>query len=236
MIKAELVKRSPLRILDKSTHGGLDTGKLGVVASQRGVGKTACLVHLATDQLLQGKHVIHVSFAEKTDHIMTWYETIFKELTKSKSLDAAVDVHEDLIKNRVIMGFNQATVSIDHVLKSITSLISDGHFNAELIVMDGYDFIKGSPQFVEALKQFAQKNRLALWLTADVQVVPTEKKAVAPEILPYMALIDVLINLHNHGDHMCLHLVKDQAKAVEEDLHLKLDSRTFLIAEQGEGD
>ena len=80
MVKAELIKRSPLRILEKSTHGGLGKGNLGVITARRGVGKTAFLVHLATDQLFQDKPVIHVSFSTSTNHIIDWYEDIFKEI------------------------------------------------------------------------------------------------------------------------------------------------------------
>ena len=63
MVKEELVSRSPLRILEKSTHGGLGKGNLGVIAAKRGVGKTAFLVHMATDQLFQGNHIIAAHLA-----------------------------------------------------------------------------------------------------------------------------------------------------------------------------
>ena len=66
MIQSELIARSPLRILERSTRGGLGKGKIGAIAARRGVGKTACLVHIATDQLLRGKQVVHVSFASST--------------------------------------------------------------------------------------------------------------------------------------------------------------------------
>ena len=48
MVRAELIKRSPLRILERSMHGGLGAGNIGILASRKGVGKTACLVHIAT--------------------------------------------------------------------------------------------------------------------------------------------------------------------------------------------
>ena len=54
---------SPLRAFEDSINGGLGKGKLGVIVSKHGVGKTACLVHLATDKLFKGEHVIHVSFS-----------------------------------------------------------------------------------------------------------------------------------------------------------------------------
>jgi predicted ATP-dependent serine protease len=55
MINEELIQRSPIRILEKSIHGGLKAGEIGAVASQRGVGKTSVLVQVALDKLLQGK-------------------------------------------------------------------------------------------------------------------------------------------------------------------------------------
>lgn len=95
MVKAELIKRSPLRIFEKSIQGGLGKGNLGILASRKGVGKTACLVHIATDKLFQGKHVIHVSFSARTDHIINWYEDIFKEIAKKQNLESAVTVHDE---------------------------------------------------------------------------------------------------------------------------------------------
>ena len=96
MIKRELNERSPLRILEKSTHGGLGKGNIGLICARKGVGKTACLVHIATDRLLRGLQVIHVSFAADTQHIMTWYEDIFSEIARRFSLDSARQVHDEI--------------------------------------------------------------------------------------------------------------------------------------------
>ena len=38
MIKSEQNRRSPLRILEKTTHGGVGKGNLGVIAARKGVG------------------------------------------------------------------------------------------------------------------------------------------------------------------------------------------------------
>ncbi|MDT8297998.1 MAG: hypothetical protein RQ801_06850, partial [Spirochaetaceae bacterium] len=85
-----MINKSPLRKLDKSINGGLGAGNIGVVASRRGIGKTACLVHIATDKLMADKHVIHVSYAKKVDHIISWYEDIFKEISLKRNLEDAM--------------------------------------------------------------------------------------------------------------------------------------------------
>ncbi len=231
MVKAELIKRSPLRILEKSTHGGIAAGNLGIIASARGVGKTACLVHIATDQLFQGKHVIHVSFAGRIDHIMTWYETIFGEIAKQKKLDSATEIHDELIKNRVIMNFSQDGVSIDQLKKSLKALIADGHFKAETIVIDGYDFTKGKPEFVSAIKAFAKEMNLSVWMTADANLAKADKNGVPSELAGYIEDTCVLVSLLSHADHIALRLVKDHDSYVGEEMNLRLDPKTLLIDE-----
>jgi len=118
MIKAELIRRSPLRILEKSIQGGLGKGNIGVLAARKGVGKTACLVHIATDKLFQDKPVIHVSYAARVDYIIAWYEDIFREIAKKRQLESALEVHDAIIRNRVIMNFKQDATRTDQVLKS----------------------------------------------------------------------------------------------------------------------
>ena len=156
MIKHEIITRSPLRILEKSTHGGVGKGNIGVIASRKGTGKTACLVHIATDQLFQGKNLIHVSFSADTAHIVSWYEHIFEEIARRYKLDCAMDVHDDIIKNRVIMNFRQDGVSAEQVQRSLRSMILDGNFTADLIIIDGYDFSKVSAEEFSSFKRFAQ--------------------------------------------------------------------------------
>ena len=119
MVKKELITRSPLRILENSTQGGVGKGNIGVIAARKGVGKTACLVHIATDQLFQEKHVIHVSFANDTNHIVSWYEDIFQEIARRYKLDCTMDVHDDIIKRRVIMNFRQCGIQQEQEQKRV---------------------------------------------------------------------------------------------------------------------
>ena len=97
----ELIKNSPIRVFEESINGGLGRGNLGVIASRHGVGKTACMVHLAIDKLLRNENVIHVSFGANVEHIMSWYKEVFREISDFKSLDDAFDVYQTIRTNRV---------------------------------------------------------------------------------------------------------------------------------------
>ena len=233
MENTELVSRSPLRILEKSIHGALKPGSIGVIASRKGVGKTACLVHIATDKLLQGKHVIHVSYSSRTDHIIQWYEDIFAEIARQTHHgDESRTLHDEVIKNRVVMNFSQSGVQMAQVLSSLRAMITDGGFSADLVIVDGYDFAEGKPDDLAVFKQFAAELGLSVWFSASVRREQPEldEHGVSVILSPFIDHIDVLIVLAPTDAHVKLNLLKDYDTYQEEDLHLILDPKSLLIA------
>jgi hypothetical protein len=231
MLRNELMNRSPLRILEKSMHGGgLGKGNIAVIAAPKGMGKTACLVHLATDHLLLGRHVIHVSFSADTRHIISWYEDIFDEIARRYRLDGTKDVHEDIIKNRVILNFRQDGVSAGQVQRSVRSMIRDAGFNAEAVFVDGYDFARCGVEEFGSFKRFAEEAALEIWFSASVPHAAAEP---VPDFLErHLGRIAVFIALEQCGNYIHLKLVKDHEKTPVHDLHLKLDPQNLLIAEE----
>jgi len=234
MIKQELNDRSPLRILERSTQGGLGKGNLGVIAARQGVGKTACLVHIATDKLLQGKQVIHVSFATSPTHIVDWYEDIFREIAEKFSLESVMAVHDEMIRRRIIMNFNQASIRLPQVIGSLRSMIRDGHFAADAIVVDAYDFAAVSKAELEQVRGFAAEQGLEIWFSVSLGYDrPSYDAAGIPGMLKdLIEAFSIVICLRPEEKHIHLQLVKDHDAAVPEDLHLKLDPKTLLIAKE----
>jgi len=234
MVRKELINKSPLRILEKSTHGGVGKGNLAVIAARKGVGKTACLVHIATDQLFQEKHIIHVSFASNTQHIISWYEEIFTEIAKRRNLDNAMNEHDKIIRNRVIMNFNQDGIKISQVISSIRSLIVDGHFAADSIIIDGFDFRKANIGDLSLFKQFAEELGLEIWFSASVKADQDkiDSNGIPEFLTPYLDKVTILVILKSDNSTIHLQLVKDHEIVTAKDLHLKLDPKTLLITEE----
>ena len=234
MVKSELIKRSPLRIFEKSIHGGVGKGHLGVLASKKGVGKTACLTHIAVDKLFQDRHVIHVSFASTVDHIINWYEDIFREIAKKRNLEHAVEVHDEIIHNRVIMNFNQQGVSIDQIVSSLEALIKDGRFPADAVIFDGYEVSDRSAGELDAIRNFAEKQGVEIWfsvsLTGDNGPLFNEQ-GIPSVIEKIVDKIDVIVDLRHEGDYIHLEVAKDHEMVEHRDMQLKLDPKTLLIAE-----
>ena len=236
MVKNELIKKSPLRKLDKSINGGIKAGEIGVVASRRGIGKTACLVHIATDKLMAGKHVIHVSYAKRVDHIISWYEDIFKEISRKRELENAMDVHDEIVHNRVIMNFSQQGTKVPQVIAGITAMMENGQVETDVVVVDGFDFTQASSDDVKAFREFADAKQVELWFTDDyhrddIDGPVLNADGVPTNLVPFLDMIEVIVTLKAEEDCLHLYLVKDHETVNAEDLPLKLDPKTLLIAE-----
>ncbi|MDR0584890.1 MAG: hypothetical protein LBG57_11180 [Treponema sp.] len=233
MIKEELIQRSPVRILEKSIHGGLRAGEIGIVASQSGLGKTSVLVQLALDKLLQAKKVIHVSFTQHTHYVLAWYEDIFDEFISRKNLENAADVKSEVVKNRVLMNFNQDGMSKNQILKSLRAMIIEGGFKAEAIIIDGFDFTRIDHERFSAVKDFARELELAIWYSCTVKGEGAQyDKHNIPLLLKDLAdIIDVLIVLEPRYDHIELSVSKDRDSHDTKAMAMRLDPKTLLILE-----
>ena len=236
MVKDELIKKSPLRKFDKSIRGGLSRGHIGVIASRRGIGKTACLVHIATDKLIAGQRVIHVSYAKRVDHIISWYENIFKEISQKRDLENAMLIHDEMIHNRVIMNFSQHGTSVSQVISGLSAMMDNGQLDTEVIVVDGYDFTRADYQDVYAFKKFAFDKDVELWFTDDyhrddINGPVLSDAGIPANLIPFLDLIGVIVILKAEKDYLHLYLVKDHEEVNMKDLPLKLDPKTLLIAE-----
>jgi len=235
MVKDELIKRSPLRIFEQSINGGLKAGEIGIIASQAGIGKTSVLVQLALDKLLQEKKVIHVSFTQHTHYVLAWYEDIFSEFISKKNLENTDEIKNDLVKNRVLMNFNQDGVTIEQILRSLRAMIIEGGFKANSIIIDGFDFTRASRECIEAVKIFATEMGLSVWYSCSIKDDSSQAlfdKENIPVVLgSFINNIDVVIVLQPKQEHIELSISKDRNTHVSRSMAMKLDPKTLLILE-----
>jgi hypothetical protein len=233
MIRTEQNKRNPLRILEQSIQGEVGKGNIGVIAARKGVGKTACLVHIATDELFDNKHVIHVSFSADTKHIISWYEDIFEEIAKKFNLESAKEIHDVIVRNRIIMNFNQDGAKIIQIANSIKSMIKDGHFSANTIVIDGFDFNKCTENDLKTIRSLADELGLEIWISASIKDNDKlEKNGIPLFLKEFVNEISIIIYMKPENNYIRLQLIKDHDIMPVQDLHLKLDPRSLLIVEE----
>lgn len=232
MTRDDFIKRSPLRILEASIHSRAGQGSLGVIAARQGVGKTACLVQLALDRLFQQESVIHVSFASRVDHILNWYEDIFREIAKTFALESAADVYADVIKNRVVMNFRQEGIKSEQVLRSLEAMIHYGKFGVETIIIDGYRFIDSSVEDLHRFKHFAHRMKQKVWFSASLKGEEPlfDERGLPRELKRFVEAIDVLMTMRSETDRVRLWIVKDHDHPPAGELDLSLDPTSLLIS------
>lgn len=241
MLVSELIQRSPVRVFMNSIDGGLKSGELGLIASPSGVGKTSVLVQIALDKLIQGRKVIHVSFTKHTDYVLSWYENIFDEFIRKKNLTDEQDLKSDIVKNRVLMKFTQGGISSEQILRSLKALIKDGGFNADAVIIDGFDFYmaRGAEDpgsslagHVAAVKAFAEEMGLCVWYSCTVtKEKPFYNSKNIPNVISDCAdLFTAIIVLDPKPDHIAFSVSQGRGDNPE-NLALKLDPKTMLILE-----
>lgn len=232
MIKTELINRSPIRVLEKTIHGGVGKGNMGVVTARKGVGKTACLAHLALDKMMRDLNVLHISFADDPHHVESWYRQVFEEITKSYKLENAHDVFEDIKHHRLIVHFKQKEVSFDFIKESIAQLEGGTDFDPEIILVDGLDFEVLSHADMEGWKSFAKDQDAALWFSAvlhreDLQM---DDRGIPAPVKYFSDIFSVIIMLQPEHDFVDMKLLKDHDNTDLGKLRLKLDPKTMLIS------
>jgi hypothetical protein len=203
------------------------------------VGKTSVLVQLALDKLLQGKKVIHVSFSshnslgQLTQYVPVWYNDIFDDFISKKNLDDAMEIKNNLVKNRVLMNFNQDGITKEQIIKSLRAMIIEGGFKADSIIIDGFDFSRTDKESIATVKTFAIELGVSVWYSCSVKDEDSQyDKENIPVILnSFIDSVDIVIVLQPKHDHVELSVSKDRGSHISKSLAMRLDPKTLLILE-----
>lgn len=187
MEKQDLFKSSPVRFFDSISDGGLKAGEMGLITSKKGVGKTSVLVQFGIDALLQDKHLVHISFAQHSSNVIEWYESILSEIAKKKNLGDLSAVKDDLVRNRVILNFNQENFSLAKVANTLKSL-KEGGINVQALVFDRFNVDAATKEDVEAMYNFVQAEKISAWFSQTNDSAKLDEN-VRPELQPYFAAV-----------------------------------------------
>ncbi len=231
MRREALLEKSALRIFEQSAHNGVSSGEVGLICSRHGVGKTACVVHLSVDKILQEKHVIHVSLSDTAEHIVRWYKNTCHSL--SSNTEEAETIHREITQNRVILHLSQRT-DPNHIFTTIEALINKANFDVDIVIIDGYDLVLNKhEQFLETLRSFAQTTEVAVWLSNSFhrEDVP-DNMNIPHSVAEVIGFFDVVLLLEPQNDSVHLNLLKDHNVFPDDPLKLKLDSASLLIKEE----
>jgi hypothetical protein len=140
-----------------------------------GVGKTACLVGIALDDLLRGGHVLHVALDQSVAHARAFYDTVFDELTSSTHLEDAARVRTEVDRRRSIRSYSAGGFSAAK-LREALRFEAEAARRPELVIVEGFDW--QAPRGTSSLD-------LGPGRRAQAEVWPPPRRPLArPELLP----------------------------------------------------
>lgn len=225
MIKADLIEKSPVRKLEVALSGGLKAGEFGVITSAKGGGKTSMLVQLGIDELLRGNRVFHISFSQDSDYAITWYSNLFDELAKHKNLESAAEIKSTIMSSRVILNFNQDSVTTSQVVKTVKTLSEGVNAKPHALMIDDFDFTKTTKESLMELKSAASEMGLSVWFTAKMDV----QNDTPNWLEPFADMLDVVLLLkHSAGTEVGITALTEHGnKNVSVDV--RFDTKSLLL-------
>ena len=227
----DFIKVSPLKVLERSSKGGLGPGNLGVLMARAGVGKTACLIHIAFDKLFRKEKLVHVSLEDVPEKITSYYNVIFYDLVKALHMDDEYEVRMLLERNRMILAYLQQSFQIKRLRENLKNLVEKIDFVPDALIVDGVDFEKVGRDVFEGFKEIADQFKVEIWFSARTHRHITD---VNERGIPYPChelddLFNIIIQLQPTQSGIVLKLLKDHDAEVKPDASVRLDPNTFLV-------
>ena len=236
MMKEELTQKNPIRLLDSETDGKPVTQRMGLVMARAGLGKTAFLVQIALNSLLKGKQVVHVSIDQSLEKTKLWYDDIFKDIAKACKLKNAGKIHDEVMRNRMIMTFKESSFSAAKLAERLNDVVAQGFFTPNCLLIDNFSCSIGDRQVISDLRELMADMQLQVWLSAvshrdDERVSEGGVPAPCHEVDD---LFDTVILLQAESPQqkgITLNIIKDSIGSAATGKVLSLDPATFLVKE-----
>jgi len=233
MLKTDLILRNPLSILQREGHTeSLTAGAFGAVLARAGVGKTALLVQISLNSLLEGKNVLHISLAEPVQKVSLWYDEVFSHISRQYNIQQSGDLWQSLLPHRFIMTFRVEGFSVPKLEERLTDLTEQNIFAPHMLIIDGIPFGEaGARDMLTALKSMAERRGVHIWFTVRTHRDDPVEDGELPRPLSEMAdLFDAFIQLQPVGDKIHIRALPDRGQP-EGPSNLQLDPETLLIVD-----
>lgn len=226
----DFISVSPLKILEKSSQGRLGPGNLGVLVARAGVGKTACLIHIAFDKIFRKEKLVHVSLEEGPEKVASYYNVIYSDLVKALRMDDNDEYRFLMERNRMILAYLNQSFDLARLKASLKNLGERLDFRPDTLVIDGLDFENAGRAVFEGLKEAAVEFEVEIWLSALSHRHITE---VNERGIPYPChelddLFSIIVQLQPERSGILLRLLKDHDRYEIPKNSIPLDPNSFL--------
>ena len=224
--------KQPLAQLFNDERIRLKRGEFGSILARAGVGKTAFLVQIALNNLLNHKNVLHVSLGEPVQKVSLWYEEVFRRITDKNDSIIIHDSREKILTHRFIMTFQAEDFNAAKLNERIGDLAEQAIFHPQIVLIDGMDFDDSPDRLVEELRPLAKSWKVGIWFTGLVHRDATSSASTLPEPPDAIVnLFDTAVLLEPNEKIIHVRMLKNPRND-EHRSGLALDPRSMLILDQ----
>ncbi len=165
MLKQDLILRNPMRLLGGENDEIIRPGDFGAVLARHGVGKTALVVQIALNTLLQQKNVLHISLNEPIGKVSIWYQEVLERMAQQYQVTQIGRLWDSVVPHRFIMTFRAEGFSAPRLEERITDLTAQNIFQPHMMIIDGLAFDDPLQNDLDELKKLAERLSLPIWFT-----------------------------------------------------------------------
>ena len=229
MLRNDLITRNPLRLMGHESEDILAQGEFGALLARAGVGKTALLVQLSLNSLLQGKNVLHISLQDPVNKVSLWYREVFSRISQQYDTSQINQLWDSILPHRFIMTFRVEGFTVPKLEERLTDLMEQDIFIPRMMLIDGLPFDNSAQALLMELKALARKYGLHAWFTVRTH----RHEEPGPDGIPVQLqlvdeLFEVAIQLIPEGKQVYVKTLKGITAASEQP-DLVLDPATMLI-------
>jgi hypothetical protein len=226
----DFISVSPLKILEKSSRQGLGPGNLGVLVARAGVGKTACLIHIALDKIFRKEKLVHISLEEGPDKVASFYNVIYSDLLKALHIVDDDEYRFLMERNRMILAYLNQSFDLGRLQANLKNLTEHLDFSPDTLIIDGLDFEKGGREVLEGLKGIAHEFETEIWLSAlsHRHITETNERGIPYPCHELDDLFSIVVQLQPDESGIFLRLLKDHDRQLGQEDSIRLDPNTFL--------
>ncbi len=232
MLKQDLILRNPLRLLGHENEDIVRPGDFGAVLARHGVGKTALIVQIALNSLLQQKNVLHISLNEPVGKVGLWYQEVLEQLAQQYQVPQIDQLWDAVVPHRFIMTFRAEGFSAPRLEERLTDLTAQNIFNPHMIIIDGLAFDDVDRGRLDELKKLAEKLSLPIWFTMTThRHEEPDTDGLPVQLSRLQDLFSVAIALQPERETIHIKAIKGSPRQ-ENEAALTLDPATMLIQTQ----
>ena len=227
----DLMKFGPLGVLEKTSHKGLGKGHLGVLIARAGVGKTACLIHIALSKLFRDQKLVHISLENAPEKVSSYYNVIFSDLLQSLGTSHLAEMRALIQQNRMILSFLNQSFEIRRLRENLANLAQRIQFVPDTLIVDGLDFSKVSEDLLEEFQEIARTSQVEIWFSAlsHKHIADTNERGIPYPCNHVDHLFSIILQLEPSQSGILLKLLKDHENPIAAEAHVRLDPQTFMV-------